>query len=723
MNVTHPSAPIAHARVMAVGPWLAGAALAIGAVTAVGGWLEYLQEHGEQKARLETIGQLRSGQVSRWLSERTGAAGFLSGSEPEAESYLRWRDGNDAASLARLVDRAVAVRKSTGYQSALILDAAGAVVASESPNDLQTPPELRAAGLRAMASGRPERSELYGYPGPEPAPHLDVVVPLNLTGKPALAAVAFRIDPRDFLFPALKEWPVPSKSGRSLMVRRVGDTLVGSLGQNPRPLASDALAARALRGATPMHVAVDGVDFEGTHVLGVVSPIESSDWFLVSKVDLAEIRAAAARGIAMIGILGVLAFIAAAIAIFRVRDLHSLRLAHATADLQAEQLRALQLLDSIANESTDVIFAKDRQRRYLLYNPAAGRTFGLDSTRMIGRTTQDVLAPADAEAIRVIDERIMAEDRTVTAEEVLPTPTGARTFLITRGPLHDESGAVVGLFGISRDITGRIELEQRLRRREAALQRSQIVAGLGHAVMGPGGSIDSVSEALPALLGRGADEMPGDIRKFLDWVHPDDRTALRDQVLHVGAESLRADFEYRLQRGDGTWMDIRQSTVPMDPGGAGGAKRWFATLLDITAQKKAESTLRETTGMLQAVKDSTLNQMVVLDREGVIIDVNESWRRFGRDNGRPDLGLGGRDDIGVDYLEVCRRAAGSAPEARAALVDIEQVLSGKSDSFTLEYPSHGPTEERWFIMSAAPLRFQNGGAVIVHANISERKHN
>jgi PAS domain S-box-containing protein len=720
MRITPPSAPSRPPKTLRVGPWLAGAAIVIAAVTAFAIWLQYQEERGAQKARLETIGQLRSGQVSRWLSERTGAPGFVSSSGPLAESYLRWRDHGDAASLASMVKRAFAVRESTGYQSALILDAAGTVVGSESAANMQTPPELRAAGLRAMASGNPERTELYGFPGPEPAPRIDVVVPLNLTGKPALGAIAFRIDPRDYLFPALTEWPVPTQSGRSLMVRRVGDQIVGRLGQKPLPLASETLAARALRGVAPMDVALEGVDFEGTRVLGVVSAIANTDWVLVSKVDLAEIRAAAAFEMTLVAIAGMLAFAAAAIGIFRVRDRQSLREIQATAELQAERLRSIHLIDSIANESTDVIFAKDRQGRYLLYNPAAGRTFGFDHAAMIGRTAQDVLAPDIGEMVRALDEQVMSEDRTIAGEELLPTPTGTRAFFITRGPMHDESGAVVGMFGISRDSTERVELEQRLREREAALLRSQIVAGLGHAVLGPGGSIDSVSEALPALVGRAVEAMPRNVRDFLEWVHPDDRSALRQRFLHLGADPLRADFEYRLQRGDGSWMTIRQSTVPVDAAGKSVDLRWFSTLLDITAQKAAENELRESAALLQAVKNSTLSQMAVLDRAGVIIVVNDSWRSFGRANG-PERGLGDRDEVGVDYLQVCRRAAGRDPRAREALDGIEQVLAGQRDSVILEYACHEASRERWFQMSVAPLRFQRGGAVVVHTDISERK--
>jgi PAS domain S-box-containing protein len=56
----------------------------------------------------------------------------------------------------------------------------------------------------------------------------------------------------------------------------------------------------------------------------------------------------------------------------------------------------------------------------------------------------------------------MAENRLITTQEELKTAKGPRIFSITRGPLHDASGAVIGLFGISRDVTERSAFEKKL---------------------------------------------------------------------------------------------------------------------------------------------------------------------------------------------------------------------------------------------------------------------
>src|SRR5204862_4838188 len=143
----------------------------------------------------------------------------------------------------------------------------------------------REAGRQAMASGQVQSTELYaGEGGDAASPRLDVVVPLNGTGKPAQAAVALRVDPRDFLFPTLEAWPAPTASGRSLLVRREGDRVVGALPGQVVPLAAaESLPARVLRGEAPPRVALEGRDFEDRDALGVLQPVADSDWYVMSR--------------------------------------------------------------------------------------------------------------------------------------------------------------------------------------------------------------------------------------------------------------------------------------------------------------------------------------------------------------------------------------------------------------------------------------------------------
>ena len=100
-----------------------------------------------------------------------------------------------------------------------------------------------------------------------------------------------------------------------------------------------------------------------------------------------------------------------------------------------------------------------------------------------------------------------------------------------------------------------------------------------------------------------------------------------------------------------------------------------------------------------AAFDALPSEAAVLDRDGVILVVNEAWRRFGRDNG-----AGSACGAGVDYLRTCQRSASAGDEVAAAVhAALTAVLDGHAPAACLDYPCHSPTERRWFRLTVRPM--------------------
>jgi two-component system, cell cycle sensor histidine kinase and response regulator CckA len=133
----------------------------------------------------------------------------------------------------------------------------------------------------------------------------------------------------------------------------------------------------------------------------------------------------------------------------------------------------------------------------------------------------------------------------------------------------------------------------------------------------------------------------------------------------------------------------------------------------------AQQQLRESEAVKQAaVLNALPAHIALLDPEGVIVSVNEAWRRFAGDLPGQSPGHG----IGVSYLDVCDRARGpDASEAPLVAEGIRQVLSGAARVFRIVYPCHSPTERRWFQLVATPLAGgRSSGAVVLHLDITEQ---
>ncbi len=142
---------------------------------------------------------------------------------------------------------------------------------------------------------------------------------------------------------------------------------------------------------------------------------------------------------------------------------------------------------------------------------------------------------------------------------------------------------------------------------------------------------------------------------------------------------------------------------------------------DITERKREQEILREQESLARGVLDSMPAHIAVLDPEGTITSVNESWRVFARCNASTH-GPAPRTDVGSNYLAVCDSSArAGVTDARVAGEGIRAVLRGDQERVQLEYPCHSPTERRWFLMTVTPLGHHTGGVVVAHTNITDRK--
>jgi PAS domain S-box-containing protein len=140
----------------------------------------------------------------------------------------------------------------------------------------------------------------------------------------------------------------------------------------------------------------------------------------------------------------------------------------------AELRRTEALLRTIMQSVPGPIFAKDRLGRNLASNPAKLALIGKPWAEVEGRTDDEVLDHRfDGEAIIRSDHAVMVEGRTlVTEERVGAGANGPRIFLLTKTPMHDADGTVIGLVGMAVDITERKQAEERLRAFNLELETS-----------------------------------------------------------------------------------------------------------------------------------------------------------------------------------------------------------------------------------------------------------
>jgi PAS domain S-box-containing protein len=195
--------------------------------------------------------------------------------------------------------------------------------------------------------------------------------------------------------------------------------------------------------------------------------------------------------------------------------------------------------------------------------------------------------------------------------------------------------------------------------------------------------------------------------------YPTDRMPI---VRALSGEICAID-DMEIQRPDRR-VPIQVKAVPIY-NGTGQIIYAIATFSDISERRNTEKILQESKQFLQSTLNALSAHVSIIDEQGNIIAVNESWRRFADQNGLKDNNYG----VGSNYLEVCQSALNEDAEQTTLIGSgLRELIDKEIDIFTYEYSCHSPTEKRWFLMRATRFEGRDGTQVVIsHENITDLK--
>jgi two-component system, cell cycle sensor histidine kinase and response regulator CckA len=222
---------------------------------------------------------------------------------------------------------------------------------------------------------------------------------------------------------------------------------------------------------------------------------------------------------------------------------------------QAEEALASEhrMLRTLIDALPDHIYVKDPDGRILLINEAQARAFGLNSPdEAIGKTDLE-LGPADLAAqYRTTELAVIQLGQSVAVEEPYVTPTGEKRVVSTiKAPLRDTHGDIVGLVGLSRDITDQKQLEAQFLQAQKMETVGRLAGGLAH----------DFNNLLTAVLGYGSlvkRKLPA-----RSMAHPDIDEVMRAAQRAAGLTRQLLAFS-RKQVIEQTVIDLNQLLLGMD---------------------------------------------------------------------------------------------------------------------------------------------------------------
>ena len=264
-----------------------------------------------------------------------------------------------------------------------------------------------------------------------------------------------------------------------------------------------------------------------------------------------------------------------------------------------------ELLSGVLEGTTDVIFVKDLDGRVLLANTACASVFSSTPEQMVGKTTSEWCPPDLVDAIRQHDEAVITGGLAVQREETFVLAGEARIFLTLKAPLRDGSSRVVGILGISRDITERKRAEEALRESEARIQQALRVSQSFTFDWNPETNRVHRSASAGAILHLAGEDAENEAaRAYFQRIDSQDRERFVALVHGLRADARDYTVDYRVVRADGVVVSLEEvGRGSFDA--VGKLVRLEGVATDVTWRRQAEMALRSNEERMRLATEAT----------------------------------------------------------------------------------------------------------------------
>jgi PAS domain S-box-containing protein len=222
---------------------------------------------------------------------------------------------------------------------------------------------------------------------------LSVLTPLVVmqrNEKITVGVVVMQLEPYQFLYPLIKSWPTPSRTGETVLVRQEGDEVVflNELRHRPNtpfnlsfPVSlPDLLAAKAIREKKGIF---EGVDYRKVPVLGAVGHIPDLPWVLIAKIDADEIYAPLQERFWEVSFLLIMLIASAGIGVTYFWRNQQTGFYRRQYEAERERRGLTQRYEYLTRHANDIILVTDQNLKIVEANDRAVDSYGYEREKLL----------------------------------------------------------------------------------------------------------------------------------------------------------------------------------------------------------------------------------------------------------------------------------------------------------------------------------------------------
>ena len=461
----------------------------------------------EKLKDLGAIASLQSGEIDRWFAERKSESRFLQKNADFVEMvYTLQAARYDTSLKTRIGEWVYPILQNHDYFGLRIFDRHQNLLASYLTEDTKFEADIYESMDLRMASGD---SILFGdlnFDQLHQLYYFTVVAGISYGSEP-MGTIVLYMNPEVYLFPAVKNWPVQSRSAENILVRHDADSLViisrlRFADNRPLELKNPSFHGSPLydsRVLTQLEGFIKGTDYRGVRVIAKISTLPDLDWLLITKIDISEVFAPVFKWVVIIAAIGIIVLIAIGALLISVWKRNEAQQLRHELELEKDKKALEKHYGYLTRYANDIIMLLNDQGGFYQMNERGLERYGYTEDEIRGMNIRDLrpkhtLDELENQIRQVLQKgHIQIESVHVTKTgEAFPVEVSARCITIDE-KLYVQS--------IVRDITNRKKYEQAILEREDNLRITLESIGDAVIVTDKNGRITRLNKVAESLTG------------------------------------------------------------------------------------------------------------------------------------------------------------------------------------------------------------------------------
>ncbi len=279
----------------------------------------------------------------------------------------------------------------------------------------------------------------------------------------------------------------------------------------------------------------------------------------------------------------------------------------------------IRKLANIVESSYDAIGTIALNGNITNWNKSAEKIYGYSAEEILGKSTS-IMAPAHLkDETKILTEKIK-QGESIDHHETVRLRKDGRIIdvSITLSPVLDSHGKLTAISFISRDMSERKKIEEKLRENEEKYRNIVETINEGISINNGESIITYVNQKMAKMLGYTTNEIIG--RNMFDFVEAVDESIILKNMQNDSPDTMESyDFKLICNDGSPLWVFINSKHLFDEYGKFIGSLNIYT---DITERKKAEEKLRESEEKYRNIVETANEGILIIDNEALVIYAN-----------------------------------------------------------------------------------------------------